>query len=46
MTVMTIILVMVAGVLLVAWIDGGREDLRQITHPVDMPDLVELERAS
>ena len=36
-TVWIVSLVIVA-ILVVAWIDGGEEPLRQITQPVDLPE--------
>ena len=36
-TVWTVLLVIVVLVLIVAWIDGGRQEQRMITEPVELP---------
>lgn len=33
-----VVVVLVAIVLVVAWIDGGREEQRMIVEPVDLPE--------
>ncbi|MBX7526534.1 hypothetical protein [Qipengyuania vesicularis] len=33
-----IVSLVIVAILVVAWIDGGEEPLRQITQPVDLPE--------
>ena len=37
-TVWTVLLVIVVLVLIIAWIDGGREEQRLIVEPVELPE--------
>ena len=37
-TVWTVLLVIIVLVLIVAWIDGGREEQRMIVEPVELPE--------
>lgn len=37
-TVWTGLLVILVLVLIVAWFDGGREEQRMVTEPVDLPE--------
>ena len=38
MSIVAIILVLLLGLLVLAWIDGGREEGRLIVEPVTLPD--------
>jgi hypothetical protein len=38
MSIVAIILVLILGLLLLAWVDGGREEDRLIVEPVTLPN--------